>query len=429
MEQCMTCRRSQWTARGKQAAWLLLASLVLVLSGGRAWAQSADWSQWGGPHRDFKSDATGLATSWPVSGPRRLWARSLGDGYSAIAAQGGKLYTMYRSGEQDVVVALDAGTGKTLWEYRYDAPFTSDYELEQGPGPRSMPLVIGNQVFAAGASGKLHCLDKQSGKVIWAHDLVSEFSGTVRVRGYSCNPIAFKNTVIMMVGGAGHALVAFNQKDGTVAWKNQDAVNSYSSPLLIKVDGQDQLVAFMFSEIIGVDPNNGELLWSHPHHTGEGVNVSMPVWGEDQLLFCSSGYDGGSQVLKLSRTGSKTTVEQVWTSKLMRIHFGNAIRVGNYIYASSGDFGPAPFTAIDVHTGQVLWRNRSIARATAVLADGHFILLDEDGNLALATATQEGLTINSKVELLTSSAWTVPTLVGTTLYVRDRKNVMALDLK
>src|SRR6185503_19187530 len=154
-----------------------------------------------------------------------------------------------------------------------------------------------------------------------------------------------------------------------------------------------------------------------------------PVWGDDNLLFCSSGYDGGSRVLKLTRAGNKTAVEQVWASKLMRIHFGNAIRIGNYLYASSGDFGPAPFTAIDVRTGQVMWRNRELARATAVLADGRLILLDEDGRLALATPTPEGLKISSRIALLTTSAWTVPTLAGTMLYVRDRKNVMALDLK
>jgi outer membrane protein assembly factor BamB len=399
------------------------------VTGSAALAQSTDWTQWGGPHRDFKSDVTGLAATWPAAGPRQLWKRALGDGYSAIAAEGGRLYTMYRSGEQDVVVALDAASGKTVWEYRYDAPFTKEYELEQGPGPRSMPLVIGNQVYAAGATGKVHCLDKQNGKMIWAHDLVAEFNGTVRVRGYSCNPIAYKNTVIMLVGGAGQALVAFNQKDGTVVWKKQDFDNAYSSPLLIKVDGQDQLVAFMSDDVVGVDPNNGELLWSHPHKTEGGVNVSMPVWGEDNLLFFSSGYNGGSQVIKLTRNGSKTVAEQVWISKLMRVHFGNAIRVGNLVYASSGDFGPAPFTAIDVKTGQVVWRNRSVARATVLLADKHFILLDEDGNLALATATPEGLTINAKVELLSSNSWTVPTLAGATLYLRDRKNVMALDLR
>ena len=114
---------------------LLLA--VFILPASAAMAQSADWTQWGGPNRNFKSSATGLATSWPASGPRKLWSRELGDGYSAIAAEGGKLYTMYRSGEQDVVVSLDAATGKTLWECRYDAPITKEKVLDQGPGPRA----------------------------------------------------------------------------------------------------------------------------------------------------------------------------------------------------------------------------------------------------------------------------------------------------
>ncbi len=420
--------------RGRRLT-VLLAAASLFLSAGVSLSQSleprqtSDWTQWGGPHRNFKSDVTGLAATWPATGPKRLWSRELGDGYSAIAVEGGKLYTMYRSGEQDSVVAMDAATGKTVWEYHYPAPFTKEYELEQGPGPRSMPLVVGNQIYTAGPTGKLHCLNKRTGKVIWAHDLVEEFKGTIKPRGYSCSPIAYKDTVIMLVGGSGHAIVAFNQKDGKVAWQKQDFENSYSSPLLIKVDGQDQLVAFMYREIVGVDPNNGDLLWSTPHPTESGVNVSMPVWGEDNLLFCSSGYDGGSRVIKLTRNGDRTVVEQVWASRLMRVHFGNAIRVGDYVYGSSGDFGPAPFTAVDIKTGRVVWRNRALARATAVLADGRFILLDEDGNLALATPTAEGLTIHSKVALLSNAAWTVPTLAGTTLYLRDRKNVLALDLK
>src|SRR5262245_23378305 len=159
------------------------SSICLFLMISAAMAQSPEWSQWGGPHRDFKSDVMGLAPAWPVTGPRRLWSREVGDGYSAIAVEGGRLYTMYRRCEQDVVLARDAATGKTLWEYCYDAPFTKEYVLEQGSGPRSMPLVVGNRVYAAGATGKFHCLDKQTGKAVWMHDLVQEFNGTVRVRG------------------------------------------------------------------------------------------------------------------------------------------------------------------------------------------------------------------------------------------------------
>jgi hypothetical protein len=113
----------------------------------------------------------------------------------------------------------------------------------------------------------------------------------------------------------------------------------------------------------------------------------------------------------------------------MRVHFTNAIRVGEVVYGSSGDFGPAPFTAVNVKTGKVLWRNRTFPRASFLLADGRFIILDEDGDLLLATPTPEGLTVASKVTLLSNNSWTVPSLAGTRLYLRDRKNIMALELR
>jgi len=168
--------------------------------------------------------------------------------------------------------------------------------------------------------------------------------------------------------------MAFNQKDGAVAWRKHDFKNSTSSPILINVDGQEQLVAFMFSEIVGVEPNSGALLWSHPHPTDFGLNTSTPVWGEDNLLFVSSAYGGGSRVIKLTRNGDKTTVEQVWAHSLMRVHFGNCIRVGDLVFGSSGDFGPAPFTAVNVKTGKVAWRDRSLGRASFLYADGRFIV-------------------------------------------------------
>lgn len=410
---------------------VLIGSLLalLIIPAQIANAQSSDWAQWGGPGRNFKSATTAIADSWPASGPRTLWSRELGEGYSAITVESGKLYTMYRRGEQEVVISMDAATGKTIWEYGYAAPFSSEYDMSNGPGPHSTPLVVGERIFTAGATSKFHSLSKRDGKPLWSHDLIKEFNGTVRVNGYSCSPVAYKNLVIMMVGGTGNALVAFNQKDGSVAWKKHDFRNSTSSPILINVDGQDQLVAFMFGEIVGVDPNNGDLLWSHPHPVDFGLNTSLPVWGEDNLLFVTSGYNGGSRVIRLTRKDSRTVVEEVWAHRLMRVHFGNCIRVGNYIYGSSGDFGPAPFTAVDVRTGQVIWRDRSITRATFLMVSDRFIILDEDGNLALATPSPQGLKVHSKVELLKRQAWTVPTISGTTLYVRERRSILALDLK
>jgi hypothetical protein len=145
-------------------------------------------------------------------------------------------------------------------------------------------------------------------------------------------------------------------------------------------------------------------------------------------MFVSSAYDGGSRVLRLSSDNGRTGVEELWFDNRLRLHFGNAIRIGNLVVGTSGDFGPAFFAAVDVVTGEELWRERTFARSQMVYADGMLLIVDEDGDLALAEATVEGLNVLAKAEILTENAWTPPTLVGTKLYLRDRRNILALDL-
>nr|MBA3514914.1 hypothetical protein [Pyrinomonadaceae bacterium] len=180
--------------------------------------------------------------------------------------------------------------------------------------------------------------------------------------------------------------------------------------------------------IAGLNPNNGELLWSHPHVTDWGLNISNPVWGSDNLLFVSSAYNGGSRVLKLTQKDGKTTVSELWFHRRLRVHHTTAIRIGDHVYASSGDFGPAFFSAVNIKTGEVAFQDRSFPKTNFLYADGKFIILDEDGNLALATVSPAGIKVISKASLMKNLAWTVPTLVGTKLYIRDRRTITALDL-
>jgi hypothetical protein len=133
-------------------------------------------------------------------------------------------------------------------------------------------------------------------------------------------------------------------------------------------------------------------------------------------------------VLHLSRRGDRTIVKELWQSERTRVHKENAIRLGDVIYASTGHLGPAFFTAMDVKTGSVLWQDPRFSHANALYADGKLIILDEDGRLALATPTARGLNVHAQVEILTSRSWTAPTLVGRTLYLRDRKKIMAVRL-
>ena len=389
---------------------------------------SPTWFQWGGPDRNFVVPAADLSLNWPEAGPPRLWSRPLGDGFSAIVTDGAALYTLYRDGSADVVVALDAETGKTAWETRYAAPFHEDCTEQLGPAPRAAPLLAGDHLITVSAGGLMNSFDRRSGARQWSRDLLDGSSAALRACGYASSPLAYKNTIITTAGGPHRGVVSLDQATGQVVWASQDFENGYSSPILIDLDGGREIVVFTFGEIAGLNPDTGALEWSRPHAADMGVNVATPIWGADHLLFVSSAYNGGSRVLKLSRAGDHVSVDEIWANKRVRIHFGNAVRLGDRLYASNGDFGSAPFAAIDVETGDMAWRDRSVARSTLIGAGNRLIILDEDGNLALATPGDGGLTLHAKAQILHERSWTVPTLSGTTLYVRDRHQIMALDL-
>ena len=387
------------------------------------------WTQWGGPNRNFQTEASGLKDTWPASGPRVVWKRPLGEGYSSPVVEGGVLYTMYGKRGEEVVLAANAETGVTLWEQVGPMTFQSDAAGEMGNGPYSTPLIVGTRLFTTGVAGRLQCLEKATGKVLWTQQLWTDHQGSRMMYGYASSPIAFRDTVIVPVGGPGKSLMAFQQADGKVAWSKGDFGNVYSSPILINIGGLEQLASLMDGAMLGVNPHNGDLQWQVPFKANYSIAVATPVWGPDNLLFVSSEYDGGAKVIELKRNGSQTTATEVWSNIRLRLHHGNAMRIGNAIYFTSGGKGSqAILSAVDVRSGKILWQERSIEKATFVWADQKLVTLDQDGNLMIAYPSPEGFKVAAKAPLLTNLSWTPPTLVGTRLYIRDRRTMMAVDL-
>jgi outer membrane protein assembly factor BamB len=413
----------------RRRTFLQLAAAAPGLAQGGKSQVGIPWTQWGGPNRNFQTEAAGLKDQWPAGGPRVMWKRPSGEGYSSPAVENNVLYTMYGRPREEVVLACDAATGKTLWEHATPMTFQSDAYQDMGNGPYSTPLIAGDRLFTTGVAGRLQSIDKKSGKLLWTQQLWLDHKGTRVMYGYASSPIAYRDTVIVPVGGRGKAVMAFKQADGGVAWARNDFENAYSSPLLINVDGLEQLAVLMDGAVFGVNPNNGDLQWETPFRASYGIAVATPVWGPGNLLFFSAEYDAGAKVMHLQRNGLQTKATEVWASNRLRLHHGNAMRIGDTVYFSSGGKGSvAILTAVDVPSGKILWQDRSIPKATFVWADQKLITLDGDGNLMIAHPSPAGFKVAAKAELLTSLAWTPPALVGTRLYIRDRRNMMAVDL-
>lgn len=423
-------------------AAVVLSPMAMPPAEINAQASAASWRQWGGPTRDFIVPSTGLAEKWADTGPPVLWSRPLGPGHSAILADEGRLYTMYRAGNgrakqgpwdaEETVVAMDAASGKTLWEHKYPSR-REDFSF--GAGPHSTPLIVGDRLFTIGTNKQLFAFDKKSGRILWSHDLIKEFNSPellirpVVKTGYGCSPIAYRDTIICSVGGPGQAVMAFRQSDGGVAWKSGDFLTSEAPPILIEMGGRPQLVIFGGGTVNGLDPANGKVLWSHPHDPGNDLNCATPLFGPDNILFVSSAYRAGSRAIQLRQEGAATHADELWFTNRVRFMFLNAIRLGDHVYGTTGDFGPAFLTALNVKTGQAAWQHRGFGRASLIHADGKTIIMDEDGDLALAKLAPEGVTILSEAKkVFDTTSWTVPTLVGKTLYARDREKIVALDL-
>ena len=405
---------------------VFLVALAATVPVGLA-QESPSWPQWGGPNRDFHAPTKDLGADWSDDGPRRLWRRKLGDGYSAVLFHGNRLYTMYGHADHEVIVCLDAASGETIWEYRYQPP---PYEglSHYGVGPRSTPLVAGELLFTVGVTGRMHALRLTDGALQWSRDLWgAEFDGNHLDHGYASSPVAHRDMVIVPVGGDDAALVAFDQKTSAVRWRSLSFRNSYSSPRILEIAGETQMVIFMAEELIGVDPDSGVLRWRYAHGNQWGHNISMPVAVEGDTLFLSSP-QAGARGLRLVRDGEKIGVEEIWSTRRIQLYHVASVRDGDWIYGSTGVTSPAFMTAVNVRTGEIGWRERGFAKANCVLADGKLVILDEDGALYLATATPEELVVHAKTQLLDRVSWTVPTLVGRTLYVRDRSEILALDL-
>jgi len=403
----------------------VLSMLTVATAFPQAKPVSPSWTQWGGPLRDFHTQAANIAPQWPPAGPKVLWKRPLGEGYSSLLTDGTTIWTMYGRAGQEIVMAADATNGKTLWEHSSPVLFRSDAP-DMGNGPHATALIVGDRLFAVGTTGLVQCLDKKSGKFLWSREL----GGSSLVYGYSSSPIAYRDLLILPAGGKGRAVVALHQKDGSTAWQRLDFDNAYSSPILINIEGLDQLVTVMKDAVFAVNPLNGDLQWRISHQASYGLNVSAPVLCPGNILFVSSEYDAGAKGIQLKREGNRVIAKEIWSTNRLRLHHGNAVMSGGVLLFSSGGKGSvAVLTAIDPTTGKIHWQNRTFGKATFVEANGKVIVIDQDGDIALATASPQGINVISRTPMLNSIAWTPPTLVGTKLYIRDRTQMIALELK
>lgn len=415
--------KSKWSLSRKY-----LTLLILMAS---SYGYSMNWLQWGGPNGDFTTKSDALLEKWPEYGPKLLWKIPLGDGYSSILYKDGSLFTMFSEGEYEVVTSLSASTGKTIWEDRYKREFWPDMRLAFGPGPNATPLIMDDKIISIGIAGQMRCLNLETGQLIWKRNLPKEFGRLKRVEeyGYSNSPIRYKNLALIQVGGDKHSVIAINPENGASIWESVPGGVSYAQPTVIKLAGVDQFIYFTPEGVNGLDPENGDFLWHSVIPVGNGNHLTPAVQCDENHLFISSQFNsGGGRLLKITQGSSGMQVEQIWFNQKMRASCWTFIRRGEVIYGSTGGHNSSFLSAFNWKTGKFSWRKRGFHMAQSIYADQKFIFLDTNGNLSMAKISPDSIEIIGTINVSKKPSWTLPTLVDTQIFIRDRKNIQALSL-
>ena len=402
----------------KRVVWLGLLLLVLA---GRAAAQSgASWPQWRGPNRDGVSKETGLLKQWPAEGPALVWkAAGAGRGYSSFSVANGRLYTMGLRGDREFVIAFDIANGKEAWATAHGGAFRND----RGDGPRGTPTIDGDRLYALGGNGDLSCLDARTGRVIWTKNVLREFGGSNIQWGISESPLVIGNKVLVNAGGRNASIVALNKENGAMIWKSQSDEAGYSSAIPLEVNGGTQVVFFTAQRALGLDLNDGRLLWEYGKAANNVANVATPI-ARGNRVFLSSDYGTGGGVVEIKADGR---AQEVYFTKDMRNHHSSSVLVGDYLYG----FSSSLLTAMKFDTGEIAWRDRSVGKGSLVYADGNLYCFSENGVVGLVEATPTGYREKGRFRIAQDSlpTWTHPVVVGGRLYLRDQDTIYAYDVK
>ncbi len=393
-------------------AFILLSTILA--------ASAADWAQWRGPNRDGKSPETGLLKTWPADGPRLVWrATGLGEGYSSVAVAGGRIYTQGQREGAQYVIALDAATGKKLWETRIGG----DFQDRRGSGPRGVPTVDGDRLYAVAADGALACLDTASGKRVWGLSFTRDFGGAIPNWGYSESPLVDGDRLIVTPGGRGAGVVALDKRTGKTIWKTQSDEAGYSSVVVAQVGANKLLLALTAEAGIVLRADNGELVSRHPNVSNRTANIATPVYHDGHAFF-STDYGTGCTLVRLGGAGGS---KEVYFNRDMRNHYSSSILIGQHLYG----FSSQVLTAMKFSTGEVAWRDRSVGKGTVIFAEGHLYALGEDGVVGLVEATPEGYREKSRFTFQKGQypTWAPPAIADGKLYIRDQDNLYSRDIK
>lgn len=408
------------------------------------------WPTVRGPYLTGHSDEVYLANEWPSDGPPVCWTRSLGKGYSSVVAVDDRVFTQYQTIGGQYVLCLNAASGKTIWEHRYDWAYETTGLY---PGPRSTPTVADRCIYFTSPDALIGCLD-WDGNLLWSIDLKEKYGTQGTEFGYACSPMVVDNRVFLPLGGQGASMVALDADTGRLIWRSGNDSASYTPAMPISLGDQRLVVGYLEHALCGFEVETGKQLWRVGLSRGYNEHSAWPIY-EEPFLWVSAPFQAGWQLFELSNgSEGSVSIRRIGQSTTMSNDVSSSVLADGYVYgfdlaeAQSKAHRPSrgAFRCVDFLTGEVQWSNgnakrrrstdfeenrkrQTVGHASVIIADGKLILLTDLGELVLVRASPEQFEELARANVLGGEiGWATPALHRGRLYVRNHSKLVCLHL-
>lgn len=418
----------------KNVPSLVVCSLSLLTP---ALMSAGDWSQ-------YRGDGSGIvrdAIRWTPSGLKQIWKVPSTGGFSSFVVGEGRAFTQVlrevEGASQEVLVALEASTGKELWSqvfrpanYGNAGGNDGTPDNKGGDGPRSTPTLFGKSVITLTSQLVLCAFDQTTGKQLWSRDLIAENAGRNISWQNAASPLLEGGLLYIAGGGSGQSLLAVNPVDGSVVWKAFDEKMTHATPVAATIHGQRQVIFFVQSGLLSVEPKTGKELWRYAFPFKVSTAAS-PVVDAD-IVYCSAGYGVGAGAVRVAKSGDAWTATEIYRvpgDKDLANHWSTPVVKDGHMYGmfQFKKYGVGPIKCVELATGTIKWAQDGFGPGHVVLAGNDVVALSDKGELVRMAANPAGYKEISRQKVLEGKCWTTPAVAGGRVFVRSTKEAACLE--
>jgi outer membrane protein assembly factor BamB len=397
----------------------VIATLI-ILGSTDLFAQ--DWPQWRGIGRDGKVTGFKAPASWPAE-LKQEWKVTVGFGDATPALAGNKIYLNTRQGSDEVILCLDATTGKELWKSQYPSVAVTG-PAGSHPGPRSTPAVANGKVVTFGASAILSCLDAGTGKLLWRRE---NPTNTVPQFFTGMSPLIVDNLCIAHVGTKDNGeVIALDLATGSEKWKWTGDGPAYASPAVMTVDGKKHIIVQTEKNLMALNLSDGKLLWQIATPVQQRFyNCSSPHIDGQTIYYTGQGT--GMKAIKVEKSGNGYVAKEIWSNTTVGAKWNTPVLKDGFLY---GFTDQKRLYCINAATGETKWIDSAASSDFATIVDcGSVIIgLPSTGNLIVLKPEPTAYTEVGKYKVSETPVYSYPIVAGNSIYIKDAETLILFKL-